>query len=120
MARQNGRRRVLARRLGDDLSKQTEPSDTTGSLDWSASFFTVHDGRRDARPIRCFLAIAAALAEAGAELRREFGVVPRVRGALHAGAVISGEVGRGAARASSWLRRARSTPTRASDVTMGS
>jgi len=56
--------------------------------------WTVHEGRRDARPIRCFLAIAAALAEAEAELGREFGVVPRVRGALHAGAVISGEVGK--------------------------
>jgi len=54
----------------------------------------VHEGRGDARPIRCFLAIAAALAEAEAELAREFGVVPRVRGALHAGAVISGEVGK--------------------------
>jgi adenylate cyclase len=56
--------------------------------------WTVQEGRRDARPIRCFLAIAVALAEASPVLQREFGVAPRVRGALHAGAVISGEVGK--------------------------
>jgi adenylate cyclase len=56
--------------------------------------WTVGEGRRDARPIRCFLAIAAALATASPALQREFGVTPRVRGALHAGGVISGEVGK--------------------------
>jgi adenylate cyclase len=56
--------------------------------------WTVHEGRRDARPIHCFLAIAAALTDASPALQREFGVTPRVRGALHAGAVISGEVGK--------------------------
>ena len=56
--------------------------------------WTVQEGRRHARPIRCFLAIAAALAKAEPALAREFGVAPRVRGALHAGAVISGEVGK--------------------------
>jgi adenylate cyclase len=56
--------------------------------------WTVHEGGRDARPIRCFLAIAAALAEAEGELGRDFGVVARVRGALHAGPVISGEIGK--------------------------
>ncbi|MEX2147987.1 MAG: adenylate/guanylate cyclase domain-containing protein [Candidatus Rokuibacteriota bacterium] len=54
----------------------------------------VCDGQRDARPIRCFLAIAAALAQAAPRLERDFGVAPRVRGALHAGAVVSGEVGK--------------------------
>jgi adenylate cyclase len=56
--------------------------------------WTVREGRRDARPVRCFLAIAAALATTSPALQREFGVTPRVRGALHAGAVISGEVGK--------------------------
>ena len=56
--------------------------------------WTVHEGRRDARPIRCCLAIVAALAAAEARLEREFGIAPRVRGALHAGPVISGEVGK--------------------------
>ncbi len=56
--------------------------------------WTVDEGRRDARPVRCFLAIAAALAAAEARLEREFGLAPRVRGALHAGPVISGEVGK--------------------------
>ena len=56
--------------------------------------WTVQEGRRHARPVRCFLAIAAALATAEAGLEREFGIAPRVRGALHAGPVISGEVGK--------------------------
>lgn len=56
--------------------------------------WTVHEGRRYARPIHCFLAIAAALATAEERLAREFAVAPRVRGALHAGPVISGEVGK--------------------------
>jgi adenylate cyclase len=54
----------------------------------------VKEGRRGARPIRCFLAIAAGLATASPALQREFGVTPRVRGALHAGPVITGEVGK--------------------------
>lgn len=56
--------------------------------------WAVHEGRRDARPVRCFLAIAQALVEAAPALEREFGVAPAVRGALHAGAVVSGEVGK--------------------------
>ena len=56
--------------------------------------WTLREGRRRARPVGCFLAIAAALAKASPALQREFGVAPRVRGALHAGVVISGEVGK--------------------------
>jgi adenylate cyclase len=56
--------------------------------------WTVREGRRAARPLRCFLAIAAALAAAEARLEGEFGIATRVRGALHAGPVISGEVGK--------------------------
>jgi adenylate cyclase len=51
------------------------------------------DGRRDARPLTCFFAIAAAMEEGAAEFERDFGVVPQLRAALHAGLVITGEIG---------------------------
>jgi adenylate cyclase len=53
----------------------------------------VSAGRRDARPLACFFAIEAAIEAAAGEFEREFGVVPRLRAALHAGPVIGGEVG---------------------------
>jgi adenylate cyclase len=55
--------------------------------------WTVAEGQPDARPIGCFFAIVAALEEAAPEFEREFKVTPRLRGALHAGPVISGEIG---------------------------
>jgi adenylate cyclase len=55
--------------------------------------WTVAGGRGAARPIACLFAIRAALEEAAPEFEREFGVAPRVRAALHAGPVISGEIG---------------------------
>jgi len=51
------------------------------------------DGRTAARPVACYFAIERALAEAAADFEREFGVAPRLRAALHAGPVITGEVG---------------------------
>jgi len=51
------------------------------------------DGRTGARPLGCFFGIERALRAASAEFVRDFGVAPRVRGALHAGPVIVGEVG---------------------------
>ncbi|HMB36444.1 MAG TPA: adenylate/guanylate cyclase domain-containing protein, partial [Methylomirabilota bacterium] len=51
------------------------------------------EGGRGARPIACFFAIAGALEGARPEFEREFGVAPQVRAALHAGVVISGEIG---------------------------
>ena len=51
------------------------------------------DGRPGARPIGCFMAIESALAAAADEFVRDFGVAPRVRGALHVGPVVVGEVG---------------------------
>jgi adenylate cyclase len=54
--------------------------------------WTVSEGR-GARPVACFFAIAAALEEARPDFEREFGVAPRLRAALHAGSVISGEIG---------------------------
>ena len=53
----------------------------------------VPEGRVLARPLACYFAIEKALADAASEFTREFGTVPRLRGALHAGTVITGEVG---------------------------
>ena len=55
--------------------------------------WTVAEGRDGARPVACFFGIEQALARAGPEFEREFGAVPRLRAALHAGRVITGEVG---------------------------
>lgn len=50
-------------------------------------------GRVSARPLACYFAIEQALAAAEAEFTQEFGAKPRLRAALHAGSVITGEVG---------------------------
>lgn len=55
--------------------------------------WTVRHGRIGARPIACFFAIDHALSTASGMFDRDFGVVPAIRGALHAGAVVTGEVG---------------------------
>jgi adenylate cyclase len=55
--------------------------------------WTATEGREHARPIACFFAIEQALAGAAPAFERKFGVVPRLRAALHAGPVITGEVG---------------------------
>jgi adenylate cyclase len=55
--------------------------------------WTATEGRGDARPIACLFAIRAVLDEAAPQFERDFGVAPGLRAALHAGPVISGEVG---------------------------
>jgi adenylate cyclase len=50
-------------------------------------------GAVDCRPLRCFMAMRDELARASGQLEREFGAVPRIRGSLHFGAVIVGEIG---------------------------
>jgi adenylate cyclase len=55
--------------------------------------WTEAEGLPDARPLRCFFEIEAALAREVASFRAEFAVEPRLRGALHLGEVIAGEVG---------------------------
>ena len=50
-------------------------------------------GAIDCRPLRCFMAMRDELAQASAQLGQEFGVVPRIRGSLHFGPVIVGEIG---------------------------
>jgi adenylate cyclase len=53
----------------------------------------VAEGRAEARPLACFFAIEAALAAAAPAFEREFGAVPKLRAALHAGETITGEIG---------------------------
>ena len=51
------------------------------------------EGRPEARPLACLFAIESALAAAAPEFEREFGTVPKIRAALHAGEVVTGEIG---------------------------
>jgi adenylate cyclase len=51
------------------------------------------DGAIDCRPLRCFVAMRDELAGAADQLQREFGVSPRIRGSLHFGPIIIGEIG---------------------------
>jgi adenylate cyclase len=53
----------------------------------------VPEGRAEAKPLACFFAIEAALARVAPEFEREFGTVPKLRAALHAGEVVTGEAG---------------------------
>lgn len=55
--------------------------------------WTVPEGRARARPLACFFAIESALANAAPEFEREFGAAPKLRAALHAGEVVTGEIG---------------------------
>jgi adenylate cyclase len=50
-------------------------------------------GEIDCRPLRCFMAMRDELARASSQLELEFGVTPRIRGSLHFGPVIIGEIG---------------------------
>jgi adenylate cyclase len=50
-------------------------------------------GAVDGRPLRCFMAMREALSRAASQFEREFGAAPRIRGSLHFGPVIVGEIG---------------------------
>jgi adenylate cyclase len=50
-------------------------------------------GSVDCRPLRCFVEMREALARAASQFEREFGASPRIRGSLHFGPVIVGEIG---------------------------
>jgi adenylate cyclase len=50
-------------------------------------------GTVDCLPLRCFLAMRDELSRASGQFEREFGAVPRIRGSLHFGPVIVGEIG---------------------------
>jgi len=51
------------------------------------------DGAVDCRPLRCFMAMREELSRASGQFEREFGAAPRIRGSLHFGPVIVGEIG---------------------------
>jgi adenylate cyclase len=50
-------------------------------------------GAVDCRPLRCFVSMREELARASSQFEREFGASPRIRGSLHFGPVIVGEIG---------------------------
>jgi adenylate cyclase len=50
-------------------------------------------GAIDGRPLRCFVAMRDELSRAASQFEREFGASPRIRGSLHFGSVIVGEIG---------------------------
>jgi len=50
-------------------------------------------GAIDCRPLRCFVVMRDELQRASSQFEQEFGVVPRIRGSLHFGPVIVGEIG---------------------------
>ncbi len=55
---------------------------------WSSA-----SGAVDCRPLRCFLAMRETLQKLQGRFEKEFGVAPRIRGSLHFGPVIVGEIG---------------------------
>jgi adenylate cyclase len=55
--------------------------------------WTEASGAMDCRPLRCFLAMRAILQQLQGRFEKEFGVAPRIRGSLHFGTVIVGEIG---------------------------
>jgi adenylate cyclase len=55
--------------------------------------WTEDEGRREARPLRCFFLMESVLQGMRAEFLAQFGAEPALRGALHLGDVIAGEVG---------------------------
>jgi adenylate cyclase len=50
-------------------------------------------GATEARPLRCYFEMRAALEERRAEFEARFGTLPSLRAALHLGEVVAGEVG---------------------------
>jgi adenylate cyclase len=50
-------------------------------------------GAVDCRPLRCFMAMRDDLARKAGSFERELGAAPRIRGSLHFGPVIIGEIG---------------------------
>ncbi len=55
--------------------------------------WTKREGAQDSRPLRCFVAMRDQLVRKAASFEREFGAAPRIRGSLHFGPVIIGEIG---------------------------
>jgi adenylate cyclase len=55
--------------------------------------WTLEDGRAGAKPLACLFSIEEALAAAAPAFERDYGAVPKLRAALHAGEVVTGEAG---------------------------
>ena len=55
--------------------------------------WTEKSGAVDCRPLRCFLAMRDALKEKAAQFEKDYGASPKIRGSLHFGTVIVGEIG---------------------------
>lgn len=55
--------------------------------------WTAAEGRLRARPLACFFAIERQIEQVAPEFERDFGAIPRLRAALHAGPVVAGEIG---------------------------
>ena len=51
------------------------------------------EGGVECRPLQCFAAMRAALVAAAGQFEQEFGAAPKIRGSLHFGPVIIGEIG---------------------------
>jgi adenylate cyclase len=87
------------RMLGLVFSAVAEPiAETRGEIyqyvgDQIVVSWTEAQGACSARPVRCFLQMQEALAGMAAQFRERFGTVPELRGALHVGEVVAGEVG---------------------------
>jgi adenylate cyclase len=90
---------AIHRFLGEVFRLASEPiDDHAGDVhqyvgDEIVITWTVDEGKPGARPIACFFAIEDALDRAAPHFEREFGTVPRLHAALHAGRVVTGEVG---------------------------
>ena len=90
---------AVHRFLGDVFRLASDPiDDSRGEVhqyvgDEIVITWTVTEGREGALPVACFFAIEQALQRAAPEFERRFGTVPRLHAALHAGPVITGEVG---------------------------
>ena len=90
---------AVHRFLGEVFRLASDPIDDHGGEvyqyvgDEIVITWTLAEGRGGARALACFFAIEQALDRAAPDFAREFGAEPRLRAALHAGPVITGEVG---------------------------
>ena len=91
--------RAVHRFLGEVFRLTSDPIEEHGGEvyqyvgDEMVITWTVAGGRAGARAAASFFAVERALAGSAEMFEREFGAVPRLRAALHAGPVIAGEVG---------------------------
>jgi len=80
--------RVLTHAVVDQRGEVLDYVGDEVIVTWSA-----RSGAVDCRPLRCFVAMRDELARVSGQFEREFGATPRIRGSLHFGPVIVGEIG---------------------------